>query len=270
VSERTDFQTLVGSDGRAPSLLVVVAHPDDETIGAGALLGELPDVHVVFATDGAPRDGTDARAAGLDSPAAYAEARKREAHAALAIAGVPPARVAWLGFTDQELSHALVPAARRIAALVAELRPDVVLTHAYEGGHPDHDATAFAVRAALALRPGPVLVEVALYHEHEGGAGVERLVLLPGPPGASVSCRLSATEQARKRAMCACYVTQQAVLASFPRDIERFRRASPTRFAAPPHAGLLHYERWPWGMSGRRFCALATEALGTLGLPHEV
>ncbi len=37
-------------------VLVVVAHPDDETIGAGALLARLRDVRVVHVTDGAPRD----------------------------------------------------------------------------------------------------------------------------------------------------------------------------------------------------------------------
>jgi len=45
------------------SVLVVVAHPDDETIGAGAMLASLDDVHVVHLTDGAPGDHTEVRAA---------------------------------------------------------------------------------------------------------------------------------------------------------------------------------------------------------------
>ena len=32
-----------------------------------------------------------------------------------------------------------------------DVRPDVVLTHAYEGGHSDHDATAFAVHLAAGV-----------------------------------------------------------------------------------------------------------------------
>jgi N-acetylglucosamine malate deacetylase 2 len=39
---------------------VVVAHPDDETIGCGAILRRLPLVRLVHVTDGAPRDMIDA------------------------------------------------------------------------------------------------------------------------------------------------------------------------------------------------------------------
>jgi LmbE family N-acetylglucosaminyl deacetylase len=262
VSCARDFAVLV--EQRSPSVLVVAAHPDDETLGAGALLGELREVRVLFATDGAPADGGDARAAGFVTVADYARARAAEADAALAVAGVPAGRADWLGFGDQRLAQALAPAARQIAARLAREPPDVLLTHAYEGGHPDHDAAAFAARAALALCPGALLVEVGLYHARDGC--VRRLELLPGPPGAAVSCQLTPGEQARKRAMCACYVTQRAVLAAFPGDVERYRRASPTRFTAPPHPGPLHYEGWASGMTGARFRAQAADALVALGL----
>src|SRR5260370_19389127 len=37
-------------------LMVLVAHPDDETIGASVLLARFPDSIVIYVTDGAPRD----------------------------------------------------------------------------------------------------------------------------------------------------------------------------------------------------------------------
>ena len=49
----------------------------------------------------------------------------------------------------------------------------VVLTHAYEGGHPDHDAVAFAVHRA-ARRTSAAVVEMPFYHA--GPDGVARQV----------------------------------------------------------------------------------------------
>src|SRR5579864_789254 len=37
-------------------MAVLAAHPDDETIGASALLARFPTAFIVYLTDGAPRD----------------------------------------------------------------------------------------------------------------------------------------------------------------------------------------------------------------------
>ena len=59
--------------------MIVVAHPDDETIGLGAQLGRFEDALLVHVTDGAPRDGDDARNYGFASVADYAAARRSRA-----------------------------------------------------------------------------------------------------------------------------------------------------------------------------------------------
>ena len=122
---------------------VVVAHPDDETIGCGAQLARFRDLLLVHVTDGAPRSRADA--------ADYATMRAAELAAVLDLAGIPRERTVALGVVDQEAALAMAAIARRLAEIFADFRPEIVLTHAYEGGHPDHDATCFAVHAAVEL-----------------------------------------------------------------------------------------------------------------------
>src|SRR3954454_97425 len=88
--------------GPAPRTVVVCAHPDDESVGAGARLGALGDVAVVHVTDGAPADMRDAAALGIAARAAYAGVRRAERRRALALAGV--AEVEDVGLVDQEAS----------------------------------------------------------------------------------------------------------------------------------------------------------------------
>jgi len=58
--------------------VVIVAHPDEETLGCGALLPRLSDVSIVHVTDGAPRAPDDARRHGFGHWAEYARARRLE------------------------------------------------------------------------------------------------------------------------------------------------------------------------------------------------
>jgi LmbE family N-acetylglucosaminyl deacetylase len=225
-----------------------------------------PRLLIVQVTDGAPRNLDDARAAGFDTAAAYAGARQRELDAALDAGGVRAERLV-LGAADQGASLDMAALSRTLAAHLRQRDIRAVLTHPYEGGHPDHDAVAFIARAAVSLlaRDGtaPALIEMPFYHASQDGWAVGRF--LPGPVPTPLP--LTDAERTRKRAMLAAFITQAATLGQFPIERECFRPAPDYDFAAPPHPGTLLYERFPWGMDGPRWRELAAEAKRALGLP---
>lgn len=252
-----------------PRTMVVVAHPDDETVSAGSRLPRLAPARFVYVTDGAPRDGLDAARHGF-TPAQYAAARCRELEAALALCGIGAQQVLWLECPDQQASLRLAELGARLAGLCAKWRIEAVLTQAYEGGHPDHDATAFAAHAAAALlrargAAAPAIVEMALYHTGPGGG--RACVFLPDAQADAdaVTIRLTAEEQRRKSALVDCFATQRETLRNFPLELERFRPAPRYDFRRPPHEGKLNYEQHPWGMAGERFRTLAAQAMRQLG-----
>jgi LmbE family N-acetylglucosaminyl deacetylase len=242
--------------------MMVVAHPDDETVGGCAWLFGAGEVTIVHLTDGAPRDPWFWEAAGVDSREAYAALRARELDRALVTGRVHARRVA-LGHVDQESAHALPELARAVAALVDEEDAAVILTHPYEGGHPDHDAAAFVVAAATRIcrARAPLVAEMAYYHEHRGTLRTGAFL-----GGGATHYRLSPDQKRRKRAMLDCFVSQRQVLARFADDVEQWRPAPSYDFGRAPHAGPLHYERFGWPLNGARFRALAATALETLGL----
>src|SRR5829696_1947952 len=113
-------------------VVVVVAHPDDEAIGAGAVLRGFPDVTVVHVTDGAPLDDDYALRRGYENRDAYAQARRNEVVAALGVIGLPAERIRSLGLVDGQAAWHLVDLCHKVADVFDELQPDVVLTHPYE------------------------------------------------------------------------------------------------------------------------------------------
>jgi LmbE family N-acetylglucosaminyl deacetylase len=254
-----------------PATMLVAAHPDDETVGAGSRLPRLAQARLVCVTDGAPRTGEDASRHGF-TPPQYAQARRVELEAALALCGIASERLQSLDCPDQQASLQLAPLAERLAHLIAQCGSEVVLTQPYEGGHPDHDATAFVVHAAAALlrargQQAPDLVEMGSYHR--GADGVRTCGFLPltaGGDDEAVVVKLTPDEQRFKSELLACFVTQRDTLRGFPVDVEAFRPAPRYEFRAPPHEGVLNYERYPWGMSGEGFRALAAQAMQHLGL----
>jgi LmbE family N-acetylglucosaminyl deacetylase len=248
---------------------VIVAHADDEVVGLGAHLPRLRHCFFVHVTNGGPEDGCDARAHGFGSVPEYVAARRAELESALALAGLGRARRFELACPDQQATYRLVELARSLRDILRTQRAELVVTHPYEGGHPDHDATAFAVHAACALlgTSAPPLIEASSYHNSP--TGIETSCFIPVDGVEAVPLELTARQRHFKRRLMNCFTSQRSTLAYFPIAMECFRPAPRYDFTRPPHAGALFYEGFDWGMRGERFRDLAGAALRELDLAAE-
>lgn len=148
----------------ARRLLAVQPHPDDNEIGAGALIARLAEtgavVRYVTVTDGSMGTSDPDLA-----PGTLRDLRRQEADAAARLLGVPES--VHLGYRD--LLDAPHPDLReRLLEQLADFRPDFVLTCdpwlAYES-HPDHRSVGLRVAEAVSFMGMP---------------------LVPGAPGPSV------------------------------------------------------------------------------------
>ncbi|SRR6266568_9222867 len=146
------------------TLLLVHAHPDDEAIATGGVMmkaradghrvvlvtatrGEVGEIHNMDAEATRPR---------------LAEVRTQELEAASRILGVN--RGEFLGYRDSGMEKTadnndprsfnlapLLEAAKKLAAIFREEKPDVVITYPEDGtyGHPDHVKAHHITNAAL-------------------------------------------------------------------------------------------------------------------------
>jgi LmbE family N-acetylglucosaminyl deacetylase len=256
-----------GSSVLVPRVLLVFAHPDDESIGLGARLGRLASGRCVHATDGAPRNGADSRAHGFDTVDAYRRARAEELRSAMIAAGAAAMRREALGIPDQEAALNLVELTRALVRILTEEACDVVFTHPYEGGHPDHDACAFAVHRAVSSlraqrRQAPLVAECAFYHRgpngHESGVFLDSN--LGGARTTEVVRDLSSAERQRKTSILRCFATQRQTIGLFSVDRESFRIAPDYDFHRPAHPGPAYCDLLGWGTTSADFCDLARRA----------
>lgn len=272
---RRDGFAALAAPGRPPipgRLALVVAHPDDEAIGFGGTFDRAPDILVVHVTDGAPADMRDASRLGFPTRDAYAERRAAELATALDIAGVPASRRLALGLPDQATPEHLVTITRRLADLFRAEAIDAVFTHAYEGGHPDHDATAFAVAAAVGLLAAgaadvasvPEIIEMPFYALDPDGLFQPQA--FPPDEDQGVTVPVIGAALARKQAMLQAHATQAELLDGFDPAVERFRMAPARSFDALSNGGDLFYPRVGSSLDGDGWLLRTAAARHELGL----
>ena len=226
------------------AVLAVVAHPDDESFGLGAIIDRMTSggaaVHVLCYTRG---EASTLNQTGAD----LTRQRARELRRAGAVLGV--SAVALLDYPDGRLAG--VPTAElaaHVTGLVARYHPGGLLVFDDTGitGHPDHRAaTQAAVRAA-----GPLSLPVLAWALPAGIAG--RLRAETGQPFAGqapgrldFAIRVSRT---RQRQAALLHASQVSPAAPLWRRLELQGDIEHLRWLVPPPPGVAR--AGPPGRSG--------------------
>jgi len=131
------------------TVLVVAAHPDDETLGCGATLAKHAvcgdTVYVIFMAD-----GVGSRLFNSPEDEAY---RSSAAESACAILGVHS--IDHFGFKDNRLdSYDLLDLVQRLESKLAIINPDIIYTHNASDLNVDHRLTYQTVMTACRPLPG--------------------------------------------------------------------------------------------------------------------
>ncbi len=172
---------------RPPTILVVLAHPDDEVFRCGGTLALLArrgvGVHLLTATRGEAGSCGDPPLCTPDELPALREQELRCACAALGIE--PPCLLDYHdgGLADVDEDEAV----EQVLAAIGELRPQVLLTWPPDGlsGHPDHvavsrwTALAFHQAATLGAEAPAALYHLAVAHSVAQALGLVHLHAIP-------------------------------------------------------------------------------------------
>lgn len=190
-------------------IVVVAAHPDDETIGVGGIIfrhrknGAIIDV--IFTTNGRGWSWT-ASGRVLKN---IVHRRRQEAEKALGLIGIAPDHIHSLGFPDRGLHRFLQPLAKEIHNALSWLKPDLIYTQGFEGGHIDHDITSLVVQCEARALGIPVYEWAEYNQEYQIGTQDISFPLLSHQFSLPMPQVLSAEETWIKAMMLKCYVSEE-------------------------------------------------------------
>lgn len=174
-------------------VVVVVPHPDDESLSTGVLLAEAAasgtDVRVIAVTDG------EAAYPGVDLPG-LAAIRCAEQRAALEVLGVRPGVVVRLRIPDGEVGDHVDALERAIRAQLTA--GTLLVAPSVCDWHPDHEACGVAARRASSTGPRWSSLFWAHHHPQRLLASRAPLVALSG----------DAEQIERRRRAIACHRSQ--------------------------------------------------------------
>ena len=135
-------------------ILTFFAHPDDETLAAGATINKLinlgSEIHIAIPATGIhSRKNTQKRKEREDD----LDELRKDCQKAMAVVGIEPSNIYLGDFPDNEMDkHSLLELIHWLEEILTKIKPDLVLTHHRYCTNIDHQYCHDAV--VVATRPG--------------------------------------------------------------------------------------------------------------------
>ena len=249
--------------------LLLMAHQDDEMTALPLVRGAArEDVEAcVYFTDGGGRGGKPAH-----------ERRNAETLRVLARLGIGSAKVDFLGvragIPDGALHAHLNTALDAFTSSFKTARVTDIATLAWEGGHPDHDATHL-LGLAIGQHLNARVWSFPLYNAYRTGILPFRVMSECSSERTSVDWRITGSDRVEALRSPASYPSQfKSMLGLYlpllwqycTRRNFKCRSARPEAVATRPHEGRLLYERRGW-MTYDEFDGAVAEFKLRAGLP---
>ena len=243
----TQVEALIGG---TDSVVILVPHPDDEVIGCGILLNRLQkrgiNVHLVFMTLGLPCENRMSETAKgrYGSHQEYRELRLSESNSV--VNNIEIESLTRFPFFSRELHNHLPKAESLVREQIRIDSSPLILVPAYEGAHPDHDATHLIGRR-IAIETGLAVIEYAGYNIQDGMKTFQKFI--PDRERHEWHLSPTATEIDWKRTLLSQYQSQASILNNFTPEIETFRIPPDYDYSKPAPCGLPFYETWNSGIA---------------------
>lgn len=205
----------------------ISSHPDDVELCCGILMRRLISsgvkVYYFCVTDGAPSSEILSISKIKNLPndynqSTYKTIRRKETIKALSIIGVNSANTKFLDWPDLECY-------KHISGIVQDFNNilhniDGIFCCPFEGGHPDHDITRFAIAAFLTqINYSGHIFEYASYNNR----GYQ--VFQKNPPR-SLTIRVKPWERKIKQKIAEVFVSQKEEVKLFKTNMECFRQSN--------------------------------------------
>jgi len=135
----------------AKQMLLIFAHPDDESFALGGTIAKYAQQGVNITLVAATK-GEAGKTSGICKPEELGLVREQELRRAAEVLGI--ANLIFLGYLDKEVSMAPpLEIVEKLVRIIRDVRPQLIITFGADGasGHRDHRAIHYFAKSAIQL-----------------------------------------------------------------------------------------------------------------------